>query len=1203
MTISHRASSGLSAGTTTTGGSFTLPTGHTTDDLLLAWLGVKAYTVGIASGTLTTDYTARGNITSGTVVNGVGVGSTRSWAYSRTHTGTESAPACTLDAAPSPSMKSMSAYSKTVAGAWDIATATGADTNAAGSGLSIVSGTIALKPGDVLLVHVVGPDDTAIPVTPAVSATGITFGTPVQRLTTTGTTSGNDGVQTVWEIPVTAGTGTVAVTFSSTLTNSGESEAAANFIRLREPAVAFNPATETDTAQPFGRRKARTPGITTETDAAQTLGRRKQRAVGVNTETDAAQALGKVKYRALGVAVETDSGVTLGKVKQRAVTLATETDASQALGRFKQLPLGPATDTQTALPAIRRVPQVFALGTATETDASQALGRTKIKAVSPATETDLSLTLGKVKYRSVSNASETDAAQALAKSKRRAVTLVTETDAAQAITRLLGPEPAVLLEQVKQVTAGSTITFTMPAYALADGVVAIHTSRSSNANTASISDNAGLGSIWTEQTPAGGVAANSSSRHYVWTTPWIAALAGKVVTITWTGANNSGASCHVVEGVEIDTFAYATGASGSSVNLPSSTATGINPFVLAMLGGRGNADGSQYTLDSGGALGDYGYPLATSSIAATPTRNAYAGAVRLEQASATITAFSLPLTGSVNSRFTAQLAMLPTGVSNPGGSPTYIAVGTALETDAAQALGRSGPRTADPALETDIALPIGKRKFRSLGIAIEGDTAMAVGRPAVGSGLKYSRPDTTGWTVRNITTSGGTIVLTNGVDYILNSPRLGSGALATITGAVAVRGGRDVSWIGAKFGGRTSVPTGAYDSTNRGIRLGGFNAGEDGSDVRSVYFEGFWFLPGTYLSDSIQIANIYTNNMTVTIQNVRVDSINYGDEPGVHADTFQIVGGPKNLFIYNWTSKNCGYQGFYMDPQDTRNSGAVPSGSGKVPWEISNVNLEDTDISGGARYMWCDRRVSWTQIKASKVYITPTSRNSFDSFGAADPAEVTLGFSPTGDFVPASLWATGEYVSGDTGRSDPQFYYVTESDEAQPISRTKRKALGVAVDVSTSITVRPGKRRSITFAEEFDEAQPFRSRITVALGTAEELDVALTVATPQYLVRLVNTSVGNFHDVARPPGHPSVAGGRWVGLWPRLVMPATQKALLLWEDGTVKEIAGWSSVAEMESADELIAGGTKWVGLNTSWQAAALAAAGYTLVRADESEV
>lgn len=237
MAITHRASSGIAAGTTTTGGAFTLPTGHTADDLLLAWLGCKPYTVNVSSGTLTTDYTALGNITSGTVANGVGVGSTRTWAYHRTHDGSETAPDCTLSAAPSPSMKAMSAYSKTEAGAWDIASATGADTSASGTSVSIASGTtIDLAVGDVLLVAVTLPDDTATMATSlALTASGITFGTITERLPTNGTTSGNDAIMHVFEAEVTAGSGTVTVTLSGTNTNSGESEASAVFVRLREP--------------------------------------------------------------------------------------------------------------------------------------------------------------------------------------------------------------------------------------------------------------------------------------------------------------------------------------------------------------------------------------------------------------------------------------------------------------------------------------------------------------------------------------------------------------------------------------------------------------------------------------------------------------------------------------------------------------------------------------------------------------------------------------------------------------------------------------------------------------------------------------------------------------------------------------------------------------------------------------------------------
>lgn len=238
MTISHRATTGI-AGGTTTGLSFTMPTGHTLDDLLITWIGAKPYSCTIASGTILTDYTDRGSKTSGTTANGVGVGSTWAHARTRTHDGAESVPSATLNATPSPRMSGMSAYSKTNPGAWDIFSTTGADTNPAGAGLTITSdAAIPLQPGDVLLIQVVAPDDTAVPTANwDIAATGITFSSFVQRMVTLGTTSGNDGAMYIIEAVVGTGSGTVTVTYLDTLTNSGEAEAAAVFIRLREPAA------------------------------------------------------------------------------------------------------------------------------------------------------------------------------------------------------------------------------------------------------------------------------------------------------------------------------------------------------------------------------------------------------------------------------------------------------------------------------------------------------------------------------------------------------------------------------------------------------------------------------------------------------------------------------------------------------------------------------------------------------------------------------------------------------------------------------------------------------------------------------------------------------------------------------------------------------------------------------------------------------
>lgn len=237
MTITHRNTTGA-AGGTTTGLSFTMPTGHALDDLLIAWAGGKPYNLSISAGTILTDYTDRGSKTSGTTANGVGVGSCWVHARTRTHDGSETVPSATLSATPSPRLSGMSAFSKTNPGPWDIQSTGGADVSASGTALSITSDSaIDLKPGDVLVICIVAPDDTALPVSGALSAAGINFSGGIAAFTTQGTTSGNDAAIYLVAVTVTSGTATVNVTYTDTLANSGESEAAAIFLRLREPAA------------------------------------------------------------------------------------------------------------------------------------------------------------------------------------------------------------------------------------------------------------------------------------------------------------------------------------------------------------------------------------------------------------------------------------------------------------------------------------------------------------------------------------------------------------------------------------------------------------------------------------------------------------------------------------------------------------------------------------------------------------------------------------------------------------------------------------------------------------------------------------------------------------------------------------------------------------------------------------------------------
>lgn len=242
---------------------------------------------------------------------------------------------------------------------------------------------------------------------------------------------------------------------------------------------------------------------------------------------------------------------------------------------------------------------------------------------------------------------------------------------------------------------------------------------------------------------------------------------------------------------------------------------------------------------------------------------------------------------------------------------------------------------------------------------------------------------------------GGTITLESGKNYKIVAPN-------EITGPITIKGGRNIVWIGGVFGGRTTAPSGTYDSTNRGIRI------YDGDDVaRTIYLEGLWFKPGTYLSDAIQFAIRTNNSVTAIVQNMRVDSINYGTKASVHADVIQAWGGPRTLLIDGLTAKHATYQGFYLDAGDGR---TLPSGAGQA-WVTRRVNIEGDSRTGGARYLLADRQSAFTKMISDRVYIIGACCSSTDSFGSWPSSGLTQNAKPPGgDWVPATLWNGTTYT-------------------------------------------------------------------------------------------------------------------------------------------------------------------------------------------------
>ena len=225
-------------------------------------------------------------------------------------------------------------------------------------------------------------------------------------------------------------------------------------------------ASETDTALPLGRAKARAAGIGAETDTAQGLGRAKAKTLGVATESDTVQSLGRSKTLAVGLATETDtvlpasatqtaatpyagpwtgptpgwfsptghlspwggSNSTVGNVTSATVGAAAETDTAQPLGKTKAKTLGIAAETDTVVAAGRAKRRL--VGAAAETDtvlAASIPGR-----VTTTTETDTALPLGRLKRKTAGVATTIDAALALGRRKVKTLGVATETDTAVA---------------------------------------------------------------------------------------------------------------------------------------------------------------------------------------------------------------------------------------------------------------------------------------------------------------------------------------------------------------------------------------------------------------------------------------------------------------------------------------------------------------------------------------------------------------------------------------------------------------------------------------------------------------------------------------------------------------------------------------------------------------------------------------------------
>lgn len=152
-------------------------------------------------------------------------------------TGSETGTVTFDNATPSGQLGCMISYSKTDTD-WDVAFATGDDATHGANRSITASTSIALAPGDMVVMAVAFDTDVSLAgiTSPAITASGITFGTTTFRGSVNGTNVGNDGSIGQWEAVVSSGSGTVAPVFSFTFATTTCGPAV--FVRLREVAGA-----------------------------------------------------------------------------------------------------------------------------------------------------------------------------------------------------------------------------------------------------------------------------------------------------------------------------------------------------------------------------------------------------------------------------------------------------------------------------------------------------------------------------------------------------------------------------------------------------------------------------------------------------------------------------------------------------------------------------------------------------------------------------------------------------------------------------------------------------------------------------------------------------------------------------------------------------------------------------------------------------
>lgn len=533
-------------------------------------------------------------------------------------------------------------------------------------------------------------------------------------------------------------------------------------------------------------------------------------------------------------------------------------------------------------------------------------------------------------------------------------------------------------------SSAATVNVTLPTWAAGTtGVILVAAEAATNGNTCSTP---------TGYTYVTDFISNSSSRMYLFRKDMADGDSGATVALSWSGSNRIAGAAVVVKNATWDTFATQGAGSGSSISVPTVTAGGTDGMTVAFYGGR--TDLGDVTTEFSAAPSGYSNAQGISTTTGGSVRNVLLGSAVLAFSSATVGATTATTTAALNSRAGIAVTLLGSALTGDGSFSTVVGSGTA-DGGSSTFTGSAGNGTFTTSVGTATAS----------GNPTSFVTAVADATFWTTTTLSWAPPDTTGWTVRTVNATENPITLNDNTDYVIQFS-------ATRTVTCDIKGGRNLVIRNPRIGGRKTAPalTSSYDGPNRGLRIqDGANANND----RTIWIEGLYVEPGTYQSDTIQVALRTENRVKIVIQNFNDLGINWGNNvtsPNVHADALQTYGGPTTLWVDGFYAAHCTYQGIIINPDDGR---TAPTGT-PGDWIFRRVHLAGDNLTGnGVRYLlWNSLPAGWNIVQ-DDVYTTGSTRNVTDSSGKwPASSELRQQTQPPYDIVCQGLWDdSGVYTS------------------------------------------------------------------------------------------------------------------------------------------------------------------------------------------------